>query len=96
MQPQPNILSSDILPVEDLRNMLRHIESLPLTMHLLLSSDDALHFYQFLKTHVLIAEGQFLIDVPIQNRAHSKYMMFSIYQFCIVTYQPNTKLTTGT
>ena len=30
-----NILSPDILPVEDLRNMLRHIEfDLPSTMHL--------------------------------------------------------------
>ena len=29
------------------------------------------HFYWYLNTHVLIAEGQFppLIDVPIQNRA---------------------------
>ena len=43
---------------------------LPSTMHLPIS-DDTLHFYQYLSTHVLIAEGQFLllIDVPIQNRA---------------------------
>ena len=34
-----NILSPDILPVEDLRNMLRHIESeLTSTMHLPISS----------------------------------------------------------
>ena len=67
-----NILSPDIVPVEDLRNMLRHIESeLPSTMHLPISSDDTLHFYQFLNTHVLIADGQFLlfIDVAIQKRA---------------------------
>ena len=42
-----NILSPDILPLEDLKNMLRHIESeLPSTMHLPISSDDTLHFYQ--------------------------------------------------
>ena len=67
-----NILLPDILPVEDLRNMFRHIESeLLSTMHLPISSNDTLHFYQYLSTHVLIAERQFLflIDVPIQNRA---------------------------
>ena len=36
-----NILSSNILPVEELKNMLRHIKSeLPLTMHLPISSND--------------------------------------------------------
>ena len=67
-----NVLSLDILPVEDLRNILRHIESeLPSVMHLPISSDNTLYFYQYLNTHVLIADGQFLllIDVPIQNRA---------------------------
>ena len=67
-----NILSPDILPVKDLRSMLRHIESeLLSTMHLPISLDDNLHFYQYINTHVLIAEGQFLffINVPIQNRA---------------------------
>ena len=40
-----NVLSPDILPVEDLRNMLRHIESeLPSMMHLHISSDNTLHF----------------------------------------------------
>ena len=65
-----NISSPDILPMEDLRSMLRHIESeLPLTMHLPISSDDTLHFYQYLNTHILIAGGQFLhlTDEPIQN-----------------------------
>ena len=67
-----NVLSPDKLPVEDMRSMLRHIESeLPSTMHLPISSDDTLHFYPYLNTHILIAEGQLLplIDVPIQNRA---------------------------
>ena len=41
-----NVLSPDILPVEDLRNMLRHIESeLLSTMHPPISSDNTLHFY---------------------------------------------------
>ena len=67
-----NVLLPDILPVADLRNMLKHIESelLP-TMHLPISSDNTLHFYWHLYIHVLIADGQFLllISVPIQNRA---------------------------
>ena len=54
-----NILSPNILPVEELRNMLR--------LHLPISSDNTFHFYQDLTTQVLIADGQFLllIDVPI-------------------------------
>ena len=41
-----NILPPDILPVEDLRNMLRYIESeLPSTNHLPISLDDTHHFY---------------------------------------------------
>ena len=48
-----NILSPNILAVEDLRNMFRHIESeLPSTMHLPISSDDNLHFYWYLHTHI--------------------------------------------
>ena len=67
-----SILSPDILPMEDLRNILRLRESeLPSTMHFPISSYDTLHFYQYLYTHVLIVEGQYLLltDVPIQNRA---------------------------
>ena len=67
-----NVLSPDILRVEDLRNMLRHIESkLPSTMHLPISSDNTLHCYQYLNKHVLIVDGQFLllVNMPIQNRA---------------------------
>ena len=63
-------LSPHVLPIEDLRQMLSHIEgALPLTMHLPVSSEDILHFYQYLCTHVLIANKQFLllIDVPIQE-----------------------------
>ena len=70
-----NIYSPDILPVEDLKSMLKQIESeLPLTMQLPISSDDTLYFYWYLNTHVLITEGQFLllINVTIQNRAQQQ------------------------
>ena len=41
-----NVLSPDILPVKDLRNMLRHIEpELPSMMHLPISSDNTLPLY---------------------------------------------------
>ena len=41
-----NVLSPDTFPVEDLRNMLRHIEfELPSMMHLPISLDNTLHFY---------------------------------------------------
>ena len=66
-----NILSPDILPMEDLRNMLRHIESkLPLTIHLPISSDDTPYFNWYLNTHELLA-GQFILlkNVTMQNRA---------------------------
>ena len=72
-----NVLSLDILPVEDLRNMLRHIESqLPSVMYLPISSDNTLHFYWYLNTHVLIVDGQFLllIKVPIQNSAQQLHI----------------------
>ena len=78
-----NTLSSDILPVKKLKGMLRHIESqLHPIMHLPLSLDDTLHFYRYLKIHVLVAEKQFLllIDVPIQNRAQQLeiYKIFNL------------------
>ena len=64
------ILSSHVLPIDDLRKMLSHIEeTLPLTMHLPVSSEDTLHFCRHLHTHILIADKQFLllINVPIQD-----------------------------
>ena len=67
-----NMLSPDILPVEELRGMPMHIKShLPSIMHLPISLDDTLHFYQYLKTHILVADRHFLLltDVPIQDRA---------------------------
>ena len=66
------ILSPHILLIEDLGEILSHTEeTLPSTMHLPISSEDALHFYRYLCTHVLIADEQFLllISVPIQDHA---------------------------
>ena len=51
-------------------------------MHLPISLDNTPHFYQYLSTHVLIADGQFLllIDVPIQKRVQQLqiYEVFSL------------------
>ena len=63
-------LASHVLPFENLRQMLSHIEeALPLTMHLPVSSEDMLHFYQYLCVHVLIVNKQFLLlnDVPVKD-----------------------------
>ena len=67
------LLSPLILPVQEMRKMLKYIEAtIPSTMHLPISSEDTLHFYRYLCTHVLITDEQFLllIDVPIQDHAH--------------------------
>ena len=65
-------LSPHVLPVIDLQRMLQHIaDTLPPTLHLPISTEDTLHFYRYLCTHVLIKNKQFLllIDVPIQDRS---------------------------
>ena len=72
-----------VLPIMDLRKMLSHIEeTLPPTLHLPASSEDTLHFYCYLCTHVLIANKQFLllIDVPIQDRSQQLaiYKIFTL------------------
>ena len=79
-----SILSPHIFPVEDLREMLMHIEAeLPSTMHLPVSLDDTLHFYLYLCTHILVAEDHFLllIDVPIQDKAQQLdiYQVFNLF-----------------
>ena len=74
-------LSSHILPITDLKQMLSDIkETLPTTMHLPVSSEDTLKFYQYLCTHVLIANQQFLllIDVPIQDYSHFNLQDFYV------------------
>ena len=63
-------LSPHILPVVDLQRT--HIaDTLPPMLHLTISPDDALHFYRYLCTHILIENKQFLlpIDMPIQDRS---------------------------
>ena len=77
------ILSPRVLPVEDLGEMLSHIEeTLPSTMHLPISSEDALHIYRYLCTHVFFAEEQFLllIDLPIQGHEQQMetYEVFNV------------------
>ena len=76
-------LSSHILPIMDLKQMLSHIEeALPTTMQLPVSSEDTVHFYRYLCTNVLIANRQFLliIDVPIQDHMQhlSIYKIFTL------------------
>ena len=52
-------LSPDILPITNLKQMLSHIEeTLPHTMHLPASSENTLHFYRYLCTHILIHNRQ--------------------------------------
>ena len=63
--------------------MLSHIEeTLRSTLRLPVSSEDTLHFYQHLCTHVLIANKQFLllIDVSIQDQSQqlSIYKIFTL------------------
>ena len=65
-------LSPHILLVVDLQRMLKHIaDTLLPTLHLPISPEDTLHFYRYLRSHVLIENKQFLllIDVPIQDRS---------------------------
>ena len=76
------ILSPHVLPIKDFQKMLSHIEETLLpTWHLPVSSEDTLHFYWYLCTHVPIANKQFLllIDVPIQDRSQqlSIYKIFT-------------------
>ena len=70
-----------ILRVMDLQKMLLHIEeTLPSMLNLPVSSDDTLHFYRYLHTHILIANKQFLllIDVPIQDRSQ-QIMIYEVF-----------------
>ena len=60
------ILSPHVLPVEDLREMLSHIEgTLPSTMHLPIFLINALYFYGYLFTHILIANKQLLLLINV-------------------------------
>ena len=79
-----SILSPHVCPVEDLQEILMHIEAeLPSTMHLPVSLDDTLYIYRYHYTHVLVAEEQFLllIDMPIQGCAQQLeiYQVFNLF-----------------
>ena len=65
-------LSPYVLPVIDLQRMLQYIvDTLPPTIHLPISTEDTLHLYRYLCTHILIENKQFLllIDIPIPDRS---------------------------
>ena len=83
------IKSPHILPVEDLQKMLTHIEEvLPSIMHLPVSSQDILHFYRYLCTHILNTDEQFLllIDVPIQDHVQ-QLEIYQVLQFNHTTWK---------
>ena len=62
-------LSLHILLIVDIKRMLSHIEETLLsTLHLPVSSEDTLHFYQYLHMHVLIANKQFLLLVEVSTQ----------------------------
>ena len=75
-------LSPHILPVMDLKKMSHIEETLSSTLHLPVSSENTLHFYRYLCTHVLITNKQFLhlIDIPIQDQSQqlSIYIIFTL------------------
>ena len=75
-------LSPHISPVMDLKKMLSHTEeTLPSTLHLPVSSEYTLHFYQYLCMHVLIAKKQFRI---IHNNFPSTKFSFWISHMVIL------------
>ena len=75
-------LSPHALPLMDLKIIAHIEETLPSRLHLTVSSEDTLHFYRYLCTHVLITIKQLLLlmDVPIQDRSQqlSIYKVFTL------------------
>ena len=70
-----SLLSPHVLPVEDLREMLMHIEAeLPSTMHLPVSLNDTLHFHRYLHSHVLVAGEQFLLLIDVLLQDHTQQL----------------------
>ena len=88
-----------VLPIIDLQKMLQHIaDTLPPTLHLPISPEDTLHFYRYLRSHVLIENKQFLllIDVPIQDRSchitiHQVLTLDILHRNYSACYDVNTK-----
>ena len=57
-------------------------------MHLPISSDDTLHFYWYLKTHMLVADGQFLlliVTVLAQQLAQLSTHSFHMHRISLST-----------
>ena len=68
-------------------------------MHLPISLDDTLHFFQNLNKQVLMEDNQFLllINVPIQNRAQQLQIYEVLHLPVLHSYLlAHSKLTTGT
>ena len=88
------IPSPHVLPMEDLREMLLHIEeTLPSIMHLPISSEGAPHFYRHLCTHILIADEQFLLLTDVQYRIvqnNLKYIKCLIWLYLMEIFQHTT------
>ena len=65
--------------------MLLHIEeTLPSTMHLPNSSEDALHFYKNLCSHVLIADEQFLLVINVLIEDHTQQLeIYEVFNLAI-------------
>ena len=92
-------LSPHVLPVLDLQKMLQHIaDTLPPTLHLTISPEDTLHFYNYLRTHIIIENKQFLllINVPSQDRScqitiHQVLTLDILHGNYSVCYEVNTK-----
>ena len=79
------ILSHHVLPVEDLRKMLLHIEeTLPSTLNLSVPSEDTFHFYRYLHTHILIADEQFLLLIDVSIKDHTQQLeIYEVFNLVI-------------
>ena len=86
-------LSPHILLVADLQGMLSHIaDVLPSMLHLPVSPDDTLHFYRYLRTHILIEKKNsfyYWLTYPFRiDHDKSPSMRFSVWAFHMATTQP--------
>ena len=65
--------------------MLLHIEEALLsTIHLSISSEDALHFYRYLYTHILIAEEQFSLLINVSIHDHTQELeIYEVFNLTI-------------
>ena len=72
------ILSPHVLPFQDRKQMLKHIEeTLPSTLHMPISSDGTLHFYRYLCTYILIIDDQLLLMINVLIQDHTEQIEVS-------------------